>query len=183
MASKQSRMCVHVWRPWKIHTNCLLQACNGHIEEHANCLLQPCSCYTDEHANCLLQLCRCYTDEHANRLLQPCKCYTDEHANRLLQPCSCYTDEHANCLLQCYSCYTEEHANCLLQPHNVTLKNINPLLFSTEGSKHHNFPLEKPYQTIKSISKVKSHTKYYSCGLVYHNGDIFMYIDNLTLWM
>ena len=41
MASKQSRMCVHVWRPWKIHTNFLLQTCNCYIEEHAHCLLQP----------------------------------------------------------------------------------------------------------------------------------------------
>ena len=34
MASKQSRMCAHVWRPWKIHTNCLLQACNCYTEEN-----------------------------------------------------------------------------------------------------------------------------------------------------
>jgi hypothetical protein len=85
-------------------------------------------------------------------------------------------------LLQPHKCYTEEQANCLLQLH-VTLKNINTLLFSTEGAKHHNFPLEKSYPNIKITSHVQSHAKCYSCVSVYHTADIFMYSNNLTLRM
>ena len=145
MASKQSRMCVHVWRPWKIHTNCLQQACSCQSEKHANCLLEPCSCYTEEHAKCLLQRCSCYTEEHANWLLEPCKCYNEEHANCLLLPHSRYTEEHVNCLLQRCSCYTEEHANWLLQLckcYNEEHANCFLLLHSCYSKEHANCLLQ-----------------------------------------